>query len=103
MERANWHTYQVLTKRSERLRDLLASRLSFAAQLEHIWWGVSVEDKKHGVPRIDHLRQAPAPCDFSPSSRCWRMSGSSTLRESTGSLSAAKVAGTRPMKEEWVS
>src|ERR1041385_7267681 len=31
MEFANWHTYQVLTKRSERLRNLLSSRLSFAA------------------------------------------------------------------------
>src|SRR5207245_714835 len=41
MRKANWHTYQVLTKRSSRLRDLLASALSFAAKLPHIWWGVS--------------------------------------------------------------
>jgi protein gp37 len=32
MAKANWHTYQVLTKRSERLRDLLNSKLRFAAQ-----------------------------------------------------------------------
>jgi len=32
----------------------------FAAKSEHIWWGVSVEDRKYGLPRIDHLRQAPA-------------------------------------------
>ena len=31
MVEANWHTYQVLTKRSERLRDLLSTKLSFAA------------------------------------------------------------------------
>ena len=31
MVAANWHTYQILTKRSERLRRLLNSRLSFAA------------------------------------------------------------------------
>jgi protein gp37 len=38
---ANWHTYQVLTKRSERLRDLLlSSKLRFAAERENIWWGV---------------------------------------------------------------
>jgi protein gp37 len=55
---ANWHTYQVLTKRSERLRDLLQTKLAFAAELDHIWWGVSVENQKHGLPRIDHLREA---------------------------------------------
>lgn len=58
MIEANWHTYQVLTKRSERMRDLLNSKLSFAAQAPHIWWGVSVEDKKYGVPRIAHLQAA---------------------------------------------
>src|SRR5881227_791220 len=40
MARANWHTYQVLTKRSERMRDLLQGKLRFAAELPHIWWGV---------------------------------------------------------------
>ena len=37
MERANWHTYQVLTKRSSRLRTCSDS-LQFAAGLRHIWW-----------------------------------------------------------------
>ena len=60
MDAADWHTYQVLTKRSERLRDLLQTKLAFAARRSHIWWGVSVEDRKHGLPRIDHLRAAPA-------------------------------------------
>src|SRR5881396_1900937 len=41
MQLANWHTYQVLTKRSERMRDLLQSKLRFAASQSHIWWGVS--------------------------------------------------------------
>jgi protein gp37 len=35
---AKWHTYQVLTKRSERLRKLLNTKLSFAAEQHHIWW-----------------------------------------------------------------
>jgi len=60
MTKANWHTYQVLTKRSERLKELLQSRLRFAAHQKHIWWGVSVEDRKYGLPRIEHLREAPA-------------------------------------------
>jgi protein gp37 len=58
MTRASWHTYQVLTKRSSRLRDLLNGKLRFAADQPHIWWGVSVENRKHGLPRIDHLRDA---------------------------------------------
>jgi len=64
MQLANWHTYQVLTKRAARLRDLLSSKLSFAERLDHIWWGVSVEDRKHGVPRIAQLRDAPARIRF---------------------------------------
>jgi protein gp37 len=64
MRTANWHTYQVLTKRSERLRDLLRTSLSDAAGQAHIWWGVSVEDRRHGLPRIDHLREAPARVRF---------------------------------------
>jgi len=58
MMEANWHTYQVLTKRSERMRDMVNSKLSFAAQAPHIWWGVSAEDKKFGLPRIAHLQEA---------------------------------------------
>jgi len=61
---ANWHTYQVLTKRSERMRDLLRTKLKFAAEQDHIWWGVSVENKKHGLPRIDHLRTSRATMTF---------------------------------------
>ena len=38
MVAAKWHTYQVLTKRSERLRKLFNSTLSFAANQPHIWW-----------------------------------------------------------------
>jgi len=61
---ARWHTYQVLTKRSERLTRLLNSSLSFAAREPHIWWGVSVEDRKYGLPRIEHLRNSQATVRF---------------------------------------
>ena len=46
------------------MRDLLKTRLRFAAAKPHIWWGVSVEDKKHGLPRIEHLGSAPAAVKF---------------------------------------
>lgn len=58
MTEAKWHTFQVLTKRSERLRDLLNTKIDFAAKQPQIWWGVSVENRKHGLPRIEHLRQS---------------------------------------------
>jgi protein gp37 len=64
MVEANWHTYQILTKRSERLRNLLSTKLSRAAKQQHIWWGVSVEDKRYGLPRIEHLRCSPAAVKF---------------------------------------
>ena len=64
MRLANWHTYQVLTKRSERMRDLLQTRLRDAADEPHIWWGVSVENRRHGLPRIEHLRESPARVRF---------------------------------------
>jgi len=58
MHRASWHVFQVLTKRSQRMHDLLNSQLQFAAQCSHIFWGVSVDDRRIGLPRIEHLRSA---------------------------------------------
>jgi protein gp37 len=64
MQLANWHTYQVLTKRANRMRDMLAGRLAFASDERHIWWGVSVEDKKYGLPRLKALRETRASIRF---------------------------------------
>jgi protein gp37 len=64
MMEANWHTYQVLTKRADRLAKMLSSTLRFATETMHIWWGVSVEDVKHGKPRIEHIRQTSARVKF---------------------------------------
>ena len=58
-----WHTYQVLTKRSERMRDYLDSHPE-AADKPWIWWGVSVENRRDGLPRMSHLRAAPAGMRF---------------------------------------
>jgi protein gp37 len=64
MVKAKWHTYQVLTKRSARMTSLLRGKLKFAASASHIWWGVSVEDRKYGLPRVLDLQQAPAAVRF---------------------------------------
>ncbi|MEX0704186.1 MAG: phage Gp37/Gp68 family protein [Planctomycetales bacterium] len=61
---AKWHVFQVLTKRSERLRDLLRTRFRDAARQRHIWWGVSVENRRHGLPRVAHLRESGAAMRF---------------------------------------
>ena len=102
MQHVNWHTYQVLTKRSERMRDLLRSKLRFAAAEKHIWWGVSVENRAQGLPRIDHLRAAPAAVRFL---------SVEPLLESLGALSLKGIdwvllggesgPGARPMEEAW--
>ncbi len=61
---ANWHTYQVLTKRSGRMKELLQTTLHDAAAAPQIWWGVSVENRRDGLPRIDDLRASPAATRF---------------------------------------
>lgn len=59
MHLADWHTYQVLTKRSVRMMEMLNHRLQRYQDDHHILWGVSVEDRKYGLPRIEHLRRIP--------------------------------------------
>jgi protein gp37 len=59
MNRANWHQYQVLTKRAERL-DELNGLIKWAA---NIWMGVSVENSDY-LWRIDHLRRTNAHVKF---------------------------------------
>lgn len=56
MNQAHWHTFQVLTKRVERIAEV-AHELNWTP---NIWAGASVEDRKYGLPRIDFLRQVPA-------------------------------------------
>jgi protein gp37 len=61
MEQANWHTYQILTKRPERMLSLL--RQPVFKVLPHVWLGTSVENEDH-VGRIDLLRKTPAAVRF---------------------------------------
>src|SRR6266705_2559045 len=103
MVQADWHTYQILTKRANRLSDLLKTKLRFAAAKPHIWWGTSVENKKHGVPRIENLRSAPAKVRFL---------SVEPLLEDLGALDLSGIhwvivggesgPGARQMQREWV-
>ncbi len=64
MRLADWHIYQVLTKRSARMLEQINTHHTNLRSLDHIWLGVSVENRKHGVPRIQHLRDTPAAIRF---------------------------------------
>ena len=64
MVEARWHTYQVLTKRSDRLRHLLNSKLTFAAEQRHIWWGVSVRRSRVRPPANRRFAKAAASVRF---------------------------------------
>jgi protein gp37 len=57
------HTYQVLTKRADRMTRWTQGR-RWLAKASNIWLGVSVEDRKYGVPRVDQLRDAGAAVRF---------------------------------------
>jgi protein gp37 len=102
MERADWHTFQVLTKRSSIMRDFLRSRYSDDRGPLHIWCGVSVEDAKR-KSRVRHLREAPAGVRFL---------SIEPLIDSVGTLDLDGInwvivggesgPGAREMKAEWV-
>ncbi|MFA5944305.1 MAG: phage Gp37/Gp68 family protein [Candidatus Thermoplasmatota archaeon] len=98
MKDAHWHTFQILTKRSERLLEL-ADELEWP---DNVWMGVSVENMKV-AKRVDHLREVPAAIRFL---------SCEPLLASLKDLSLAGMQwvivggesgpGAREMKEEWV-
>jgi protein gp37 len=103
MVAAKWHTFQVLTKRSTRLKELLSGPLQFAAEQEHIWWGVSVEDKKYGLPRIKDLQAAPARVRFLSVEPLLEDLGKFDLSGISWTIVGGESGpGARPMLPEWV-
>ena len=63
MEQADWHTFQVLTKRSSLMRNFLRRRYGAAFGPQHIWCGVSIEDGSKRS-RVRHLQGTPAGTRF---------------------------------------
>jgi protein gp37 len=103
MVEAKWHTYQVLTKRSDRLRELLNSSLRFAANQKHIWWGVSVENRKYGIPRVQNLQAAEAGIRFLSVEPLLEELGEFNLKGIDWVIVGGESGhGARPMKKEWV-
>ena len=94
------HTYQILTKRPA----IMAKYFSSRKVPDNAWLGVSVENKKHGVPRIDGLRDIDARVRFL---------SVEPLLESIGEVNLADIhwvivggesgKGARPMQAQWVA
>ena len=63
MEQADWHIYQVLTKRSSLLQKFINERYKTRRAPAHIWLGVSVENEQ-ATSRIAHLQKASASVRF---------------------------------------
>jgi protein gp37 len=100
---ARWHTYQVLTKRAGRLKQLLRGPLHEAASEMHIWWGVSVENRRHGLPRIADLQAAPASVRFLSVEPLLEDLGPLPLEGISWVIVGGESGpGARPMREEWV-
>lgn len=98
MRQASWHQFQILTKRSDRLREL-DSQIDWS---DHVWMGVSVENQDYTF-RIDHLRETGAKVKFL------------SLEPLLGPLPALNLSGidwvivggesgpgARPIAEDWV-
>lgn len=99
MARAPQHTFQVLTKRAERMAEFCRT----TAVPPNVWLGVSVENRKHGVPRIEVLRQIRAEVRFLSIEPLLEDVGQIDLSGIhwviVGGESGHKA---RPMKSEWV-
>lgn len=94
------HTYQILTKRPERMARYFAGRDTPG----NAWLGVSVENKKHGVPRVAILRDIIATVRFLSAEPLLEDLGVLDL----GGINWVIVGGesgkkARPMKKEWVA
>lgn len=63
MEAASWHVFQILTKRSSRMRDYVRRRYGSGSAPAHIWLGVSVEDGTK-LSRVRHLQETPVSVRF---------------------------------------
>ncbi len=101
MEKADWHVYQVLTKRSSLMQKYVAKRYRDGPVPSHIWLGVSVEDRAHHG-RINHLKKINSQARFISFEPLLGPIGDVDLK----GISWAIVGGesgprSRPMDESW--
>jgi len=102
MEQADWHVFQILTKRSSVMKTYLRTRYSDGRGPQHIWCGVSIEDSR-AKARLTHLQASPA---------ATRFLSLEPLLGPLGTLNLAGIdwvivggesgPGARPMEAQWV-
>lgn len=103
MHAADWHIYQVLTKRAERMNHLVSRLPSKLRTSEHIWLGVSVENRNHGIPRIDLLRDTPVAVRFLSVEPLLEDLGRINLEGINWVIVGGESGfGTRKMEQSWV-
>ena len=99
IRKAEWHTFQILTKRADRLAEYFRSKKAPS----NAWLGVSVEDRQYGLPRIDCLRKVNASVRFLSVEPLLEDVGKFDLTGIhwviVGGESGPKA---RPMRPEWV-
>jgi len=99
MKQSPHHTFQVLTKRAERMARFLESR----EVPDNTWIGVTVENREHGLPRVDYLRNIKAQIRFLSIEPLLENLGILDLTDIqwviVGGESGPKA---RPMKQEWI-
>lgn len=100
MEEANWHTYQILTKRPENMLSVL-KKLGRRA-LPNVWLGTSVESGKYKA-RIAKLREVPAHVRFISFEPLIGSIGETCLAGIHWAIVGGESGpGARPMKPDWV-
>lgn len=99
IQRAPQHTFQVLTKRAERMAGFFRT----CPPPRNAWLGVTVEDRRFGIPRLDWLRRVPANIRFVSVEPLLEDLGAVNLSGIhwviVGGESGPKA---RPMRQEWV-
>jgi protein gp37 len=102
MEAADWHVYQVLTKRSSLMRAYVNSRYPDKPAPPHIWFGVSIEHAKT-IGRLQHLRSANASIRFVSFEPLLDAVGHIDLRGIDWVIAGGESGpGARPMHIDWV-
>ena len=103
MSEVRRHTYQVLTKRHDRMRELLSGELAWMGKLPNVWFGVSVENRSQGLPRLDALRETPAAMRFASIEPLLEDLGPFDLTAIDWVIAGGESGpGARPMREDWL-
>lgn len=103
MEAADWHVYQVLTKRSSLMQKYVQKRYGGAKVPNHIWLGVSVEDSAH-KGRINHLKAINSDARFISFEPLINAVGEVDLCGIAWAIVGGESGpGARPMQQQWAT